>query len=92
MINNAGETLSSPSANTVLAPKYHFHTDVNHYHQEVRDKDGTSPTPIVFNPYCPLGSSEPLLRVPYTCPLFEPSQDTKAIIALVFWEKRGQSY
>ncbi|ELR23396.1 uncharacterized protein ACA1_069810 [Acanthamoeba castellanii str. Neff] len=71
---------ASPSGGTVLPAKYHFHTNVAHYHQEVRDKgeghhtDGDTemdPASAVANPYSPLPDSAPLLRVPYTCPLFD---------------------
>ena len=69
----------SPSGGTVLPAKYHFHTNVAHYHQEVREKgeghtDGDTemdPASAIVNPYSPLPDSAPLLRVPYTCPLFD---------------------
>jgi hypothetical protein len=64
----------SPSAGAVLPAKYHFHTNVDHYHQEVRDKAGHESETIV-NPYCPLPHAGPLLRVPYTCPLLDATND-----------------
>lgn len=74
------KTEMSPSGGTVLPAKYHFHTNVAHYHQEVREKseghhtDGDTemdPASAIVNPYSPLPDSAPLLRVPYTCPLFD---------------------
>jgi len=70
----------APSGDTVLAPKYHFHTNTEHYQQEVEEKAETSLTQPPKNPYCPLSDPAPLLRVPYTCPLLDATDGTKVCI------------
>lgn len=75
-----------PSAGTVLSAKHHYHKDTSHYHEELLFKENKNsaddvtldelPAPYTTkNPYCPLAESKPLLRVPYTCPLFEPDDE-----------------
>jgi hypothetical protein len=71
----------------VLPAKYHFHTNVAHYHQEVREKgegDASIEDPMgaIVNPYSPLPDSAPLLRVPYTCPLFDITKVCSSLAAL----------